>query len=132
MAEVLRELLLQRLDELLLAGDPVVVVVGVAVADELERLGAAQQLVARLDVDVGVVLRGAAVVDVVVAAVDVEPDPAELVDDLLEAVEVDRDQVVDREARQVLDGVDGAGRAAVGVGGVDPVDAEACVACLGQ
>ena len=38
---LLRELLLDRAHELLLARDPVVVVVGVAVADEVERLLAA-------------------------------------------------------------------------------------------
>ena len=87
---VLRDLLLERPHELLLAREPVVVVVGVAEADERERVGAAQPLVAGLQVDVGEVGRGAAVVVVVVAAVDVEPDAAELVDDLAEAAEVDR------------------------------------------
>ena len=88
--EVVRELLLQRAHELLLAREPVVVVVGVPEADELERLLAGQPLVARLEVDVRVVRRRRAGVDVVVAAVDVHPDAADLVDDLLEAVEVDR------------------------------------------
>ena len=55
-AEVVRELLLERAHELLLARDPVVVVVGVAVADEVERLLAGEELVAGLEVDVRVVL----------------------------------------------------------------------------
>ncbi len=42
---VLRELLLERAHELLLARDAVVVVVGVAVADKGERIRAAQELV---------------------------------------------------------------------------------------
>ena len=120
--EVVGELLLQRADELLLARHPVVVVVGVAEADELERSLAVEQLVARLQVDVGVVGRGAADIPVVVAPVDVEPDAAELVDDLLEAVEVHGHQVVDPEARRLLDGGERAGGLAVGVRCVDPVE----------
>ena len=54
--EVARELPLERAHELLLARDPVEVVVGVAEADEVERLLAGQQLVARLKVDVRVVV----------------------------------------------------------------------------
>ena len=39
-----------------------------------------------------------------VAVVDVDVDAVELVHDQLEAVEVERDQIVDRDARQLLDG----------------------------
>ena len=92
-------LLAERAHELLLAGDAVQVVVRVAEAHEVERLLAAQQLIPGLEVDVRVVVVARAGVPVVVAAVDVHPDAAELVDDLFEAVEVDRDEVVDRATR---------------------------------
>ena len=71
-----------------------------------------QPLVARLEVDVGEVVVARAGVVVVVAPVDVHPDAAELVDDLLEPVEVDRDDVVDRDAGQLLDRLERALRAA--------------------
>jgi hypothetical protein len=83
-----------------------------AVPHELERRAAAEPLIARLEVDVREVRRGAPDIPVVVAAVDVHPDTAELVDDLLEAVEVDLDQVVDRQSRQVLHRFERARRAA--------------------
>ena len=97
--EVVRDLILERAHELLLAGEPVEVGVGVAEPDEVERLLAVEPLVARLQVDVRVVVVGRAGVLVVVAAVDVHPDAVQLVDDFLEAVEVDGDQVVDRQRR---------------------------------
>ena len=77
--EVLRDLLAERAHELLLARDAVEVGVGVPEADEVERLLAVQPLVARLQVDVRVVVVARADVLVVVAAVDVHPDAAELV-----------------------------------------------------
>ena len=117
--EGVRELLLHRLHEELLAGDPVDVGVGVPVADEAERRTARQPLIARLDVDLRVAVRAALVVEV--AAIDVDPDAAEDVHDLLEAAEVDRDQVVDRQVRERLDGGEAAERAAPRVGGVDLV-----------
>ena len=117
--EVVLDLLLQRLHEHLLADHAVEVRVGVPEADEAERVVAVQPLVPRVEVDVRVVRRGAARVLVVVTAIDVHPDAAELVHDLLEAVEVDRDQVVDRQPGQVLHRLEGAARAALGVGGVD-------------
>ena len=101
--EVVRELVLHRLDELLLAGDPEEVGVGVAVAHVVERAAAGELLVPGLEVDLRVAeRRREAGVVVEVAAVDVDPDAAERVDDLLEAAEVDRDQVVDRQADQSL------------------------------
>ena len=62
-------------------------------------------------------------VPVVVAAVDVHPDAAELVHDRDEAEEVDADQVVDRDPGQMPNCLERAARAAVGVGAVDPVGA---------
>ena len=59
--EVARDLLAERAHELLLARDAVQVGVGVAEADEVERLLAGQQLVARLQVDVRVVVVAAPV-----------------------------------------------------------------------
>jgi hypothetical protein len=113
---------LERAHELLLARDAIQIGVGVPEADEVERLPAVQPLVARLQVDVRVVGRARADVLVVVAAVDVHPDAAELVHDLLEAVEVDGDQIVDRQAGQVLDREQRALRAtAERVGRVDAV-----------
>ena len=50
---------------------------------------------------------------VVVAAVDVEVDAVQVVDDLRERVEVERDQVVDLEPGQMLDRVERGGRAVV-------------------
>ena len=101
--EVSRDLVAQGTQELLLPGEPVEVGIGVPEADELECAATRQALVAGRQVDVRVVGRRRADVLVVVAAVDVEPDPAEVVDDLLEPVEVDRDQVVDPEPRQLAD-----------------------------
>ncbi len=93
--EVRADLFPERAHEFLLARDAVEVGVGVPVADEVECLLPVETLVTGLQVDVReVVVRGAGV-SVVVAAVDVHPDAAELVDDLLETVEIDRDQVVD-------------------------------------
>ena len=84
--------LLHRLHELLLAAEPEQVGVRVPVAHEVEGLPALQALVARPEVDGGVV----AALEIDVAAVDVEPDAAELVDAFPEAFEVDGDQEVDR------------------------------------
>ena len=70
-----------------------------AEADELQCLGAAQLLIAGLQVDAGVVgLRG--VVDVPV--VDVAVDAAERIDEIGEALEVEVDGVVDLQAREHL------------------------------
>ena len=112
--EVLADLVLEGADEGLLARVAVEVAVGVPEPDERERLVAVQLLVAGLQVD-----RRVEAVVVVVAAVDVHPDPAELVDDLGEAAEVDRDQVVDRHPGELADGVERPARAAVGVRRVD-------------
>ena len=62
-----------------------------------------------------------------VPAVDVDPDPAELVHHLREAAEVDRDQVIDREPGELLDRRHGAGGAAVGVRRVDLLPADEAV-----
>ena len=94
--------------------------VRVAEADEVERRAPGQPLVAGLEVDLRVAVPGAdAGVVVVVAAVDVDPDAAERVDDLLEAAEVDGDQVVDREAGQPADRLERPLRAAGRVRRVD-------------
>ena len=88
------------------------------VADEVERLVAAELLVAGEEVDRGVAEVAAAVVEV--APVDVHPDAAEGVDELAEAAEVDGDQVVDRQAGELADGLERPLRAARRVGVVDP------------
>ena len=113
------ELLFRGADELLLANDAEEVRVRVPVADEVERLLAAQSLVAGLQVDPGVAGRPSVVVEV--APVDVHVDASELVDDLDEAQEVDADQVVDRDVRQRLDRLERPQRAAGRVGRVDLV-----------
>ena len=118
--------LLHRLHELLLAAEPEEVGVGVPVAHEVERLPALQALVAGPEVDRGVV----AALEVDVAAVDVEPDAAELVDALPEAVEVDADQEVDRETRQLANRLERPLGAAVRVRGVDSVRGGATVRAL--
>ena len=92
--------------EVLLAGGADEVVVVVAVAHVGERVLAAQLLVARVDVDRRVAAGARVVVEVV--AIDVGVDAVDVVDRLLEAAEVDRDDVVDLEVaaadgEQVLD-----------------------------
>ena len=108
-------LLLGLADEVLLAGGADDVGVGVAVAHVVERVAAAQPLVAGLDVD-----RGVGDVGVEVAAVDVRVHAAHLVDRGLEALEVDVDHVVDADPREI--GLHRPHRqpgSAVRVGGVD-------------
>ena len=113
---------LRRLaQELLLAGVAEDVRVGVAVADVGQRVRADQALVAGLDVD----RREPGALRVVVVAVDVDVDAADVVDRALEAVEVDVDDAVDRHLaadrvrEQQLDRVQGERRAALVVGLVD-------------
>ena len=72
-------------------------------AREGQRVVAAQQLVARLQVDRHVVVGCRTVVDVEVAPVDREPDTAERADDAVERTEVDGNQIVDLHAGQFLD-----------------------------
>ena len=95
------DLLLDLADEVLLAGDAHEVGVGVAVAHVVERRLAAQLLVAGLDVDVAYCGGGQPGILVVVAAVDVDVDAADRVDDAAEALEVDVDDVVDRDPGSV-------------------------------
>ncbi len=90
-----------------------------AEANEVEPVLAVQALVARAHVDRGVGGPAARVV-VQVAVVDVHVDAPKLVHDLREALEVDGDDVVDGDVRQVLDRLQGSLRAAVRVGLVDP------------
>src|SRR4029453_19399211 len=87
------------------------------VADEVERLVAAELLVAGIEVDGGVAEVAAAVVEV--APADVQPHATEGADELVEAAEVDGDQVVDRKASQLADGLERALGAAGGIGAVD-------------
>ena len=91
-------LLLGLAQEVLLAGRADEVVVLVAEAHVLERLAAAQPLVAGGHVDVGEL---GAVVEV--APVDVGVDAAQRVDPGVEAAEVDVDDVVDAQAGEPLD-----------------------------
>ena len=86
-------------------------------ADEVERLIPTQLLVPGLQVDRRV--PGWTALRIEVAPVDVHPDSTELVDQLAEAPEVDRDQVVDRNARELAHGLERASSTAVGVGSVD-------------
>ena len=81
-----------------------------------------EPLVAGRDVDRRVAGDGGVVV---VLAVDVDVDAAEVVDDVDEADEVDVDEVVHRQAGERLERRDRQRRAAVGVGGVDAVGAPA-------
>ena len=123
--EARRHPVLERLEEELLPGDAVDVGVGVPEADEVERLLAVELLVPRLEVDLGVAVRPADSVEVPV--VDLHINPVQLVHEQLEAVEVDRDQVVDRQAGQLLHGLERpVGRAlrARRPGRVDPVGLE--------
>ncbi len=120
-----RHAVLERFEEELLAREPVDVGVGVPEADEVERLLPVEALVARLEVDRRVAARSTLGVDV--AMVDLHVDAVELVHEQLEAVEVDRDQVVHREPGQLLDGLERPVRRAVPARrprGVDPVGLE--------
>ena len=115
-----RDLLLHRLHELLLASVSVQVRVGVPVAHEVERRRPVELLVARVQVDLRVPLQPVeARVVVEVALVDVDIDPAELIHDLLEAPEVDGDQVVDLDSRQRLHRLEAAALATRAEGLVD-------------
>ena len=103
-----------------------------AVAAERQRVGAVEELVAGLHVDGGValidrrgVVRG---LGVQVVLVDRDVDAVEVVHEVAEAAEVDDGHVVDVEAREVLDGLEGELRRAralelraVREGGVDAV-----------
>ena len=114
-------LVLGPADEVLLARVADEVGVGVAEAHERPaRLVAAQLLVAGLDVDARVVgQRGV----VVVAVIDVGVDAADRVDQILEAAEVDVEDVVDLQLREdlLLERLDQQVRAALRVGGVELV-----------
>ena len=105
-------------DEVLLARGADEVVVLVAEADVLQRLEAAETLVAGLDVD----LRDAGVGRDVVAAVDVDVDAVDRIDGVGEAGEVDVDDVVDVEPGEPLDDLQGQLRPTGAVGGVELVD----------
>ena len=89
-----------------------------AEAHEVQRLRAAELLVAGLEVDRRVVRAGAGVV-VEVAPVDVDVDALEPVDRAAEAAEVHVDDVVDVDVQQVADRADRELRAAEVVGLVD-------------
>src|ERR1051326_4556246 len=93
-----RDLSFERLQEELLARDAEEVGVEVAIANVGERVVAVEPLVAGPEVDRRVAARTGVVVEV--AVVDVDPHAAELIDELQEAVEVDGDEVVDREASE--------------------------------
>ena len=95
-----------------------------AVARECQRVGAVQHLVAGWDVHLGVLVL-AGHVHVVVALVDRHVDAVELVHQVTEALEVDGHQVVWLDVGCVLDRLQRQLVAAVGVGGVDLVDAVA-------
>ena len=118
--EALLDLALECLHELLLTRDPVEVRVRVPVANVVERLPPGELLVARLEVDLRVAERAAAVVEV--APIDVDPGAVESVDDLPEAAEVDRDQVVDLHPGEEPHGLQRALRPAGRVCGVDLVE----------
>ena len=115
------EPLLERFEEQLLAAVAVDVGIEVPEPDVGERVRAVELLIARVEVD----RRCAGVRRDEVAAVDVEVDAVDAMDDLREGVEVEGDQVVDRYVRQVRDRVQRGARASVGAAigprGVDPV-----------
>ena len=96
------DLRLRLPEEVLLARGAHDVGVGVAVADVVERVLAAQLLVAGVDVDRRVLVVRVRVV-VEVAAVDVGVDAADRVHRLAEAAEVDVDHVVDAQPGDLLD-----------------------------
>ena len=105
--------------EVVLTGGADEVVVAVAVAHVVQRVAAAQALVAGLDVDRRVVGGGGADVAVEVVAVDVGVDAVEPVHERAEAGEVDVDHVVDPDAEHLVQRLDGERGAAPGVRGVE-------------
>ena len=86
---------------------------------EVEGSEPGQLLVPRLDVDGRIAIRPALVVEV--SPVDIHPDASERIDELAEAAEVDRHQVVDPDAGEPPNRLERALRAALRVGGVDLV-----------
>ena len=95
-----------------------------AVADVVQGVGAAQPLVAGLDVDLRVALADPQPrVGVVVAAVDVGVHTADRVDSVLEAAELDVDDVVDLQPGELLDRLHCQRRTAQRVGLVELVGA---------
>ncbi len=94
------DLLAQVAQEVLLAGDPHEVRVGVPVADVVERVFVAELLVARLEVDARVVAFGAADVLVVVAVVHHHVGAPERVHEADEACEVDVHDPVQLQRRE--------------------------------
>ncbi len=90
------------------------------VAHVVERLAPGELLVPGEQVDRRVPGRAPAVVEV--TPVDVDPRSVEPVDDLAEAAEVDRDEVVDLQPGQQAHGLQRPLRAARRVGGVDLVE----------
>jgi hypothetical protein len=90
-----RDLLLQRLEEELLARVAEEIGVEVAVPHEGECIRGVQPLVARKQVDLGHARTVGGIAQV--AMVDVDPDATEVVHELREAAEVDGDEVVDRQ-----------------------------------
>ena len=114
------DLVLDLAQEVLLAGVADQVGIGVPVADVVQGVVAAQLLIARLDVDLVVGVAGRETdVRVVVAPVDLHIHAPEVVDEVLEAREVDVDHVVDRNAEDLFDGLDGELRPADRVRRVD-------------
>ena len=103
----------------MLTGGAHEVVVAVAVAHVVERVAAAQALVAGLDVDRREVGGGGADVAVEVVAVDVGVDAAEPVHERAEAGEVDVDHVVDPDPEHLVERLDGERGAAPRVRGVE-------------
>ena len=103
----------------MLTGGAHEVVVAVAVAHVVERVAAAQALVAGLDVDRRVVGGGGADVAVEVVAVDVGVDAVEPVHERAEAGEVDVDHVVDPDPEHLVERLDGERGAAPRVRGVE-------------
>ena len=93
-----RDLLLERFEEELLPG--VAIQVGVEVSEPHigERIARIQPLIAREQVDLGNAGTVGRIAEI--SMVDVEPDPAEVVDEIVEAGEVDRDEIVDRKPRE--------------------------------
>src|SRR6266566_4819710 len=113
------DLLHHRPEELLLPADAAEVRVDVPGPHERQRLDAIHVVAAGVHVQVG-----EAVVEPVPGLV-AEAHPADRVDHLEEAGEVDLGIMVDRHAEVLLDGLDQQRRAAEGVGGVDLVGAVA-------
>ena len=109
-------------DKFLLALDATDIALGVSIANVGDGVGAVEMLKARVKIDdePAVVIPRVLVIH---ALFDVDIDAADCVNEIDEGVSVDDDVVIDVDAEKIFDGALGQSNAAVGVSGIDFVEA---------